>query len=121
MKSLFIGVLAASVAVVIGCAASVMEIRRDNPLSKEVFIVASSTKSLQVGKNYMVYRTEIIHTTSSGGGHAGHGGGHVHDLGSTQSFKKMVGMIEVTKIIDDGTASAKVLNGDVLDGDIVGE
>ncbi|KAB2881371.1 hypothetical protein F9K33_01110 [bacterium] len=101
-----------------GCTSPMLTIYKENPLSKEVIIIAGNTENMTIGKTYIVYRNEIHTTLPSSGAHAGHGG---HDMGGSTLSRKMVGLILITTILDSKTASAQVVSGDVQNGDIAEE
>lgn len=119
LNFIYAAILFGTVVLIESCMAPAMQIRKDNLLSKEVYVVASGKKKIEAGRYYTVYRNEAAQMMSSGG-HAGHGG-HVHDSGTSQMVKKIVGMVRVAKVLDDNTASAEIVNGDVQDGDAVEE
>ncbi len=118
MSKNVIAAIIISIVVITGCARPMLTIYKENPLSKEVIIVARSTENMTIGKTYVVYRNEMSSTMPSSGGHAGHGG---HDMGGMQHSRKMVGLVLITKIVDSKTASAQVVSGDVQDGDVAEE
>lgn len=118
MSKCIMAAIIISLIAIVGCARPMLTIYKENPLSKDVIIVAKSTENMTIGKTYVVYRDEMTTTMPSSGGHAGHGG---HDMGGTHHSRKMVGLVLIKKILDSKTASAQIVSGDVQDGDIAEE
>lgn len=92
---------------ILGCSSS-YTIQVIDGLPREVYIKFDKGADVNIGDIFILYRMQ---QPPSGGSHSGH-----HGSAGPLNLKQEVGRVQVTRIMDDMRAQAKVVSGKVEEG-----
>ena len=104
----YLFILAVSSAVALSaCSSTTYSVRVVNKEAGDIYLTYQKGTVAKVGDIFAVYKLDVV---------AASDGGHHHGGSSQHIQKELIGEVQVTQIVDEQTATVKIISGTVEDG-----